>query len=170
MTTSPASAGTGWLGRFGSHQDAQWIRPDDDVQVRTRRHWLVPVRALLVPGLVFAGVLWLQLAVSGSGPVHVVLVGAAVVAAFYGAWRFLSWRHEIIYATETAMLVCHGLVARNAVIRRFEQVVGVDVDRSVPGRALRYCTLRLETAGQLGGQTVTFLPEAAGARISDLAG
>ena len=111
---------------------------EETVLIDQRRHGIVLVRpfarALL---LALLGVGGFQLPWPAAVPGAVLLLAAAWSALA----AVLRWDRTHVVLTSETLLVEHGVVRRQEASVRLDRVAAVEVDRSLLGRVLGYCTV-----------------------------
>jgi shikimate kinase/membrane protein YdbS with pleckstrin-like domain len=119
--------------------------------VRVPRHWIVLVRGLL-------GALLLALAgcavpigvVELGGPEDVavtILLGVAAVAGIWALTAWCRWTSQTLLVTDRRVLLHGGLLRRWSRAVSLDRIQNVVTEQGLPGRVLRYGTVRIATAG-----------------------
>lgn len=129
-----------------------YLAEDEPILLRTRRHWLVPLRDLakaavsmpagIVCSLLLAflapGWWWLQAGMWIATVVHQAYLGYLVVA----------WRADQIVVTDRRLIRISGVFTTTIDDRALIHITDRTVHQSLIGRVLHYGTLRVESAGR----------------------
>jgi hypothetical protein len=123
-----------------------------------RRHWVV----LLEPALTAtAGLLLVLVTVSRAPgtPVRIAL-GVWAVLLLRFAFRWIERQLEVFLATNSRLMLVHGLATRKVDIMPMAKVTDMRYDRSLPGQIFGYGVFILESAGQDQALSrINFIPD-----------
>jgi Bacterial PH domain len=123
-----------------------------------RRHWVI----LLEPALsAFAGLLLVLVAVAKAPgtPVKIAL-GIWLVLVLRFVFHWFERHHEVFLATNSRLMLVHGLATRKVDIMPMAKVTDMRYDRSLGGQVFGYGEFILESAGQDQALSrITFIPD-----------
>jgi CRP-like cAMP-binding protein len=143
------------LGRFA------WMEPDEQIVLRSRRHWFFLIRKLLPPVLFFLISMALMLTLVFK------FIGLLLLlpASAWTLWRVLDWFND--YYVVTTKRVAHRekiyFVSEHRDETPLDKVQNVNISQNFAGNRLDFGTLFIDTAATLGVTRVTFdyLPQPA---------
>lgn len=137
---------------------SRYLIPAEAIIFVLHRHWIV----LLEPILSTIAGLILVLFVSGNGGgVLLKIVLVLWLAVFLRlAERVFAWQHEVFLATNSRLMLVHGLLTRKVDIMPMAKVTDMRYDRSLTGQIFGYGVFVLESAGQDQALSrINFIPE-----------
>ena len=140
-----------------------YLSAGERCEIRTRRHWLVPLRDISRGGGMMAVVGAATFLAPQVFLVQLALWLGALAHTAYIGWCVLNWRAEQIAVTDRRIIRVSGILTRTVDAAPLSQITDSTLRRSIPGRILGYGTVRIETAGQadsLGAMTYVPSPDA----------
>ncbi len=127
--------------------------------IRTRRHWLVPLRDITRGGGMMGVVGVLTFLAPQVFLVQLALWLGALAHSGYVGWCVLRWRAEQIAVTDRRIIRVSGILTTTVDAAPLSQITDSTLRRSILGRILGYGTVRIETAGQADSlATMTYVP------------
>ena len=123
-----------------------------------RRHWVV----LLEPALsALAGLVLVLLAAGrGSGTVVRIALVIWVILLLRFLFHWYERHHEVFLATNSRLMLVHGLATRKVDIMPMSKVTDMRYDRSLTGQIFGYGVFILESAGQDQALSrINFIPD-----------
>ena len=137
----------------------RWMDPDELLLCRERRHWVVLIRRLLVPGaLLLFGLLSILLlrSVSGAfGPLGIVVL---ILGSLWLVWNGIDWSND--YFVITSKRVAHRerllFVRETREEAPLDKIQNVNIEQRFWGNVFGYGAVVIDTAATAGGGRVTF--------------
>jgi CRP-like cAMP-binding protein/membrane protein YdbS with pleckstrin-like domain len=138
-----------------------WMEADEQLLLRSRRHWFFLIHKLAPPVLLFLACMALALTLLFK-PIGLLLL---VPASAWTLWRFLDWFND--YYLVTTQRVAHRekvyFVSEQRDETPLDKIQNVNINQNFVGNRLNFGTLFIDTAGALSVTRVTFdhLPDPA---------
>ena len=129
---------------------ARYLFPTERYRGEWKRHW-VHLATPLVVGVLATFVLgYLSGFLAGRQVGELTTVAVIVWLGIMGwvAWRFADWYFDRFILTNKRVMVVNGVVTRRVAMMPLVRVTDMKYEQSPLGRALRYGTFVLESAGQ----------------------
>lgn len=131
-----------------------WMDPDEQLVLRSRRHWFVLADRLMIPALLLLAAVPVFIFTAFD----IVGVGMVIVAGFWIAWRVIDWSND--FYEITTKRVAHRekilLVSERRDETPLEKVQNVNVERGLFGNILGFGSLIMDTAAASGVTRVAF--------------
>jgi uncharacterized membrane protein YdbT with pleckstrin-like domain len=122
------------------------------------RHWVVLLEPILST---IAGLFVLVLVspkTSGTAQQILLVLWLALVARLL--FHLFEWHHEVFLATNSRLMLVHGLLTRKVDIMPMAKVTDMRYDRSLTGQMFGYGVFILESAGQDQALSrINFIPD-----------
>jgi uncharacterized membrane protein YdbT with pleckstrin-like domain len=125
---------------------SRYLIPSESIVFLLHRHWVI----LLEPIMSAFGGLGLVILAGTKAPgtlSRVALVLWLILLARL-IFHFFEWHHEVFLATNSRLMLVHGLLTRKVDIMPMTKVTDMRYDRSVIGLLFGYGVFILESAGQ----------------------
>ena len=124
----------------------RYLIPSESIVFVVHRHWIILLEPLLtsIAGLVAVVVVGSQ--ALGTLTRIVVVIWALLLLRV--TFHFFEWRHEVFLATNSRLMLVHGLLTRKVDIMPMTKVTDMRYDRSLVGQIFGYGVFILESAGQ----------------------
>ncbi len=122
------------------------------------RHWIVLLEPALstLAGLVVVVLVWSQ----APGTLAQIVLALWAVVVLRLVYHWFEWHHEVFLATNSRLMLVHGLVTRKVDIMPMTKVTDMRYDRSLVGQLFGYGVFILESAGQDQALSrINFIPE-----------
>lgn len=138
------------------------LLPGETVVLRRHPHWIVPVRALLLPVALVVLVAVLDYALAASlvaRDVKTVVTLAAV--ALLGGWAivtWLRWTTTSFTITDQRVILDIGVLSHSSKVIPIDRVQDVSTRQGIFGRILGYGRVEIDAAGSQGAEVVDHLP------------
>jgi len=160
LPARPARPARAWLrDLFALPVTESYLSAGEQCVIRTRRHWLVPLRDIIRSGAMMTVVSVLTIVAPPVFLVQLALWLGALAHAGYVGWCVLRWRAEQVAVTDRRIIRVSGILVRTVDAAPLEQITDSTLHRSIPGRIFGFGTIRVETAGQAGSLgTMTYVP------------
>lgn len=130
----------------------RYLAPGELTVIRTRRHWLVALRAVaqasVAMPLVLALALVLNFVASGVWWLQVLLLLGSVAHQGMLFYRVLEWRAELIVVTDRRLIRIHGVLSTTVDDIRLGQITDSTYRQTLVGHVFGYGSIRIESAGQ----------------------
>lgn len=143
-----------------------WMDPDEQLVLRSRRHWFVLADKLLIPVLLLVVALFVFL-FSVVDVIGFVLLAAALL---WIAWRVIDWSND--FYEITTKRVAHRekviLVSETRDETPLDKIQNVNVERGLIGNLLGFGSLIMDTAAASGVTRVSFSYMAAPEKVQEL--
>jgi uncharacterized membrane protein YdbT with pleckstrin-like domain len=147
--------------RFQPHvpkELGRYLIPSESIIFLLRRHWIVLLEPILTATAGLVAVL-LAATKSPGTPLKVMLVVWGVLLLRL-AYHFFAWRYEVFLATDSRLMLVHGLLTRKVDIMPMAKVTDMRYDRSLTGQLFGYGVFVLESAGQDQALSrINFIPD-----------
>jgi membrane protein YdbS with pleckstrin-like domain len=135
--------------RFQPHipkELGRYLIPTESIIFLVRRHWIVLLEPILTA---IAGLIIVALVTANASGVLVKIVLALwAVALLRLTFHIFEWRHEVFLATNSRLMLVHGILTRKVDIMPMAKVTDMRYDRSMIGQIFGYGVFILESAGQ----------------------
>jgi len=129
------------------------------VRIRTRRHWIVPLRGIAAAAAMMPLAILLGFATPSVWWIQVGLALSAVAHQGYLFYRFLAWRTEQIIVTDQRIIRTSGVVTTTVDAVHLDQITDSTYHRSLFGHVFNYGTIRVGSAGQNQSlERIAFVP------------
>ena len=137
---------------------SRYLIPTESIIFVLHRHWVILLEPIVstIAGLFV--VLWVS-SHGGGTLTKIVLVLWLGVLLRLGE-RVFAWRHEVFLATNSRLMLVHGLATRKVDIMPMAKVTDMRYDRSLLGQIFGYGVFILESAGQDQALSrINFIPQ-----------
>lgn len=138
------------------------LLPGEQVITRRHSHWVVPVRSMVIPVLLLAGVIVVDSRVRENLVARDVKVAITLAAvAILGLWLIVTWvrwNSTAFTLTSQRVLLEAGVFNRSSKVIPVDRVQDVSTRRSLLGRVLGYGTVEIDAAGARGAEVLDFVP------------
>lgn len=124
----------------------RYLIPSETIVFVLHRHWAILLEPILSTAAALIGAV--VAAVQAPGPLGRLLFGIWVVLVLRLAFHVFEWHHELFLATNSRLMLVHGLITRKVDIMPMSKVTDMRYDRSLLGQILGYGVFVLESAGQ----------------------
>jgi uncharacterized membrane protein YdbT with pleckstrin-like domain len=122
---------------------SRYLIQSESIVFVLHRHWIVLLEPILT---------------ALAGLAAVVLVGSTASGLL--AYHVFEWHHEMFVATNSRLMLVHGLVTRKVDIMPMTKVTDMRYDRSLIGQIFGYGVFILESAGQDQALSrINFIPD-----------
>ena len=160
LPARPAHPARVWLrDLFALPVTEDYLSAGERCVIRTRRHWLVPLRDIIRSGAMMTVVSVLTIVAPQVFLVALGLWLGALAHAGYVGWCVIRWRAEQVAVTDRRVIRVSGILVRTVDAAPLEQITDSTLRCSVPGRIFGFGTIRVETAGQADSLgTMTYVP------------
>ena len=124
----------------------RYLIPSESIVFVLHRHWIILLEPILtaIAGLVAVVVVGSQ----APGTLSRIVVVIWALLLLRSAYRFFEWQHEVFLATNSRLMLVHGLLTRKVDIMPMTKVTDMRYDRSLVGQIFGYGVFILESAGQ----------------------
>jgi uncharacterized membrane protein YdbT with pleckstrin-like domain len=136
----------------------RYLIPSESIVFVVHRHWIILLEPLLtvIAGLVAVVVVGSE--APGTLSRIVVVIWALLLLRL--GYRFFEWHHEVFLATNSRLMLVHGLLTRKVDIMPMTKVTDMRYDRSLVGQIFGYGVFILESAGQDQALSrINFIPD-----------
>ena len=138
-----------WLRETYTPADARtYLGAGERVRIRTRRHWIVPLRGIAAAAAMMPLAILLGFATPSVWWIQVGLALSAVAHQGYLFYRFLAWRTNQLIVTDQRIIRTSGVFTTTVDAVSLDQVTDSTYHRSLFGHVFNYGTLRIGSAGQ----------------------
>ena len=137
---------------------SRYLIPSESIIFVLHRHWVV----LLEPILSTIAGLFVLIVVSPktSGNLQQILLVLWLVVVARLLFHLFEWHHEVFLATNSRLMLVHGLLTRKVDIMPMAKVTDMRYDRSLTGQIFGFGVFILESAGQDQALSrINFIPE-----------
>lgn len=110
------------------------------------RHWIILLEPALTSIAGLAAVVLVRSQAAGTLPKIVFVLWILLLLRL--AYRAFEWHHEVFLATNSRLMLVHGLLTRKVDIMPMTKVTDMRYDRSLIGQIFGYGVFILESAGQ----------------------
>jgi uncharacterized membrane protein YdbT with pleckstrin-like domain len=137
---------------------SRYLIQSESIVFVLHRHWIVLLEPILTALAGLAAVVLVGSTASGLlSRVMVVIWGLLLLRL---AYHVFEWHHEMFVATNSRLMLVHGLVTRKVDIMPMTKVTDMRYDRSLIGQIFGYGVFILESAGQDQALSrINFIPD-----------
>lgn len=139
----------------------QSLLPGETLVAQLHRHWIVLVRAVVLPILLLVVVLAADFLLREVIPRDFKLVVGLAAAALAGAWLIVAWVRwtgTSITLTDQRVVLASGIFSRQTKVIPLNRIQDVTTRQNVAGRMLNYGTVEIDAAGASGAEVIDHLP------------
>ena len=138
-----------------------WMESGEVPVLYTRRHWVVLVRAMILPIILLAvaGVLWFADELPGFLVwLHRISPALLLFGVLWLIWSAINWRNDWFVVTNRRVIHREKLwpISESQQEAPLDKIQNVDFKQQFIGNLLRYGVLTVETAAAVGTQSVNF--------------
>ena len=136
-----------------------YLGAGERVRIRTRRHWIVPLRGIAAAAAMMPAAILLGFVAPSVWWIQVGLALSAVAHQGYLFYRFLTWRTDQLIVTDQRVIRSSGVVTTRVDAVNLDQVTDSTYHRSLFGHVFNYGTVRVGSAGQNQSlERIAFVP------------
>jgi len=125
-----------------------YLGAGERVRIRTRRHWIVPLRGIAAAAAMMPLAILLGFVTPSVWWIQVGLALTAVGHQLFLFYRFLAWRTEQIIVTDQRIIRTSGVFTTTVDAVNLDQVTDSTYHRSLIGHVFNFGTVRVGSAGQ----------------------
>jgi uncharacterized membrane protein YdbT with pleckstrin-like domain len=127
------------------------LSKNEQIVVRTHRHWIVLASSFLTNLFIAVGVAFLAIALAVASSVLPILSLLLLIFPGIGFLRrFLEWWNEEYMVTNRRVIQAEGIINKHVIDSSLEKVNDVVLDQSYLGRLLDYGDIEILTASEIG--------------------
>lgn len=133
---------------------------NEAVLYRARQHWMFLLRRGVVPLLAFVAIFLVVYFLAKWTPEQPWIAWGyllLLIPAALFAWHVLQWRAKVYVVTNRRVARVAGVLSKNVKDSSLEKVNDIVLRQSVLGRMLKYGTIRILTASELGLNSMMML-------------
>lgn len=137
------------------------LLPGETLVAELHRHWVVLVRAVVMPFALLIVVMVAEALFSGRIPRDIGILLAVAAVAVAGLWlivAWIRWTSSSITITDQRVLLANGIFSRQTKVIPLDRVQDVTTRQNLVGRMLSYGTVEVDAAGSSGAERIDHLP------------
>jgi len=138
------------------------LLPGEKLVLKTHQHWIVLVKSLVIPVVLLAIALIVDLTVkSGTGIPHFWTYVTLVAVAIAGLWLivvWVRWQATAYTLTDQRIKIESGVFGRSSKTIPIDRVQDCTTHQTLIGRMLGYGRVEVDAAGAQGAEVLDHLP------------
>jgi uncharacterized membrane protein YdbT with pleckstrin-like domain len=124
---------------------------NEAIVFKTRQHWVVLARSLLLNGALLILIIVLAIAASmGLGPLGLIATLLFIIPVTVFSFDYLKWWNEEYIITNRRVIQVEGVINKHVIDSSLEKVNDVVLSQSLLGRLLDYGDIDILTASEMG--------------------
>jgi uncharacterized membrane protein YdbT with pleckstrin-like domain len=141
------------------------LLPGENLVLKAHPHWITIVRSLLLPVALFVLIALADFSVLNPDNFYVpklrtfLSLGVVALAILWFIVVWIRWQSTTYTLTDQRIKIERGIFSRQEKLIAVDRVQDVSTRQSILGRVLGYGNVQIESAGEVGSEVFSSLPE-----------